>query len=159
MPAAQLVPFFSALRRFWRLPGSERSIVLQSAFWLTTTWFALRLIGFRRWSGFLERSSAVVNATANPSQLAEARNITRLLSAAASHIFVRTNCLEQAMALSCVLRRRGIPAQLRFGARKDSSRLEAHAWVEHLGIPLNEDRGEHLHFLPFENQQRESLTD
>jgi hypothetical protein len=153
------VSFFSALRRFWQLPGSERSIVVQSAFWLIATWFALRLVGFRRWSGFLERSSAAVNATRNFSQLDEARNVTRLLSAAASHIFVRTNCLEQAMALCYVLRRHGVPAELRFGARKDSPRLEAHAWVEHLGIPLNEDRGEHLHFLPFENQQRESLTD
>jgi hypothetical protein len=153
------VSFFSALRRFWQLSGSERSIVLQSAFWLTTTWFVLRLIGFRRWRGFLERRSMVVNIAANSPQLVEARNITRLLSAAANHLFVRTNCLEQATALCYVLRRRGIPAALRFGARKDAAGLEAHAWVEHLGIPLNEDRGEHLHFLPFENPQRESLTD
>ena len=151
--------FFSALRRFRQLPGSERSIVLQSAFWLTTTWLALRLIGFRRWSGFLERRSIAVNAAADSPQLVEARNITRLLSAAANHLFVRTNCLEQATALCYVLHRRGIPAALRVGARKDSAGLEAHAWVEHLGIPLNEDRGEHLHFLPFENPQRESLTD
>jgi hypothetical protein len=153
------VPFFSASRRFWQLPGSERSIVLQSAFWLSVTWFALRLIGFRRWSGFLERRSIAGNATEKVSQLAEARHITRLLSAAASHLLVRTNCLEQATALCYVLRRRSIPAELRFGARKDSAGLEAHAWVEHLGVPLNEDRGEHLHFLPFENSQRESLTD
>lgn len=133
--------------------------MLQSAFWLTTTWFALRLVGFRRWSGFLERDSTVAKTSGNSSQLEAARNITRLLSAAASHLFMHTNCLEQATALCHVLRCRGIPAELRFGARKDSPRLEAHAWVEHLGIPLNEDRGEHLHFLPFENQQRESLTD
>ncbi len=63
------------------------------------------------------------------------------------------------MALCHVLHRHGIPAELRFGARKESAGLEAHAWVEHLGVPLNEDRGEHLHFLPFENPQRESLTD
>ena len=151
--------FFSALRRFWQLPGSERSIVLQSAFWLTATWLALRLIGFRRWSGFLDRRSIAGNATENVSQIAEARNITRLLSAAAPYLFVRTNCLEQATALCYVLRRRGISAELRFGARKESAGFEAHAWVEHLGIPLNEDRGEHLHFLPFENPQRESLTD
>jgi hypothetical protein len=153
------VSFFSALRRFWQLPGSERSIVLQSAFWLTATWLALRLIGFRRWSGFLERRSVPGNTSEDVSHLAEATNITHLLSAAASHLFVPTNCLEQATALCYVLRRRGISAELRFGARRDSAGLEAHAWVEHLGISLNEDRGEHLHFLPFENPQRESLTD
>jgi hypothetical protein len=128
-------------------------------FWLTSTWLALRLVGFRRWSEFLEHHPIVGNAAANSSRLLEARNITRLLAAAANHLFVRTNCLEQATALCYVLRRRGIPAELRFGARKDSARLEAHAWVEHLGIPLNEDRGEHLHFLPLENPRRESLTD
>jgi Transglutaminase-like superfamily len=153
------VSFFSAFRRFWQLPGSERSIVLQSAFWLTATWFALRLIGFRRWSGFLDKRSIAGDTTENVSQLAAARNITRLLSATASCLLIRTNCLEQAMALCHVLRRHGISAELRFGARKESAVLEAHAWVEHLGIPLNEDRGEHLHFLPFENPQRESLTD
>jgi hypothetical protein len=153
------VSFFSALRRFWQLPGSERSIVLQSALWLTATWIALRLIGFRRWSGFLERRSIVGNASENSSQLVDAKNITHLLSAVADHLLVRTNCLEQATALCYVLHRRGIPAELRFGARKDSAGLEAHAWVEHMGIPLNEDRGEHLHFLPFENPRRESLTD
>lgn len=151
--------FFSALRRFWQLPGSERSIVIQSVFWLTVTWFALRLIGFRRWSGFLDRRSILGNATDNVSQIAEAKNTTRLLSATASHLFVRTNCLEQATVLCYVLRRRGIPSVLRFGARKESAGLEAHAWVEHLGVPLNEDRGQHLHFLPFENPRRESLTD
>jgi hypothetical protein len=128
-------------------------------FWLAATWLALRLVGFRRWSGFLARRSIVINAMGNSSQLVEAKNITRLLSAVANHLLVRTNCLEQATALCYVLRRHGITAELRFGARKDSAGLEAHAWVEHLGIPLNEDRGEHLHFLPFENPQRESLTD
>ncbi len=63
------------------------------------------------------------------------------------------------MTLCYLLRRRGIPADLRFGARKQSARLEAHAWVEHLGVPLNEDQGEHRHFLPFDNPLMETLPD
>ena len=50
--------------------------------------------------------------------------------AAARNLFFHTNCLEQSLVLWWLLRRRGIAADLRIGARKDSDRFEAHAWVE-----------------------------
>jgi Transglutaminase-like superfamily len=49
----------------------------------------------------------------------------------------RAECLEQALAMYLVLRRAGVPAELRFGAiRKPFS---AHAWVELHGQPVRED--------------------
>jgi hypothetical protein len=150
----------NAWRRFWQLSSFERSTILAAAAGLTATWLALRILGFHRWKNSLDRrTSGPPVATTNSAQLPCALLVARLQSAAARHLFFRTNCLEQAMTLCYLLRRRGIPADLRFGARKQSSRLEAHAWVEHLGVPLNEDHGEHRHFLPFDNPLMETLPD
>ncbi|HVG45749.1 MAG TPA: lasso peptide biosynthesis B2 protein [Longimicrobium sp.] len=63
---------------------------------------------------------------------------------AASHVAVaaaffpgRAVCLEQSLALYVLLRRRGVPAELRLGVQVYP--FYAHAWVELHGEPLNED--------------------
>ena len=56
--------------------------------------------------------------------------IARMEAAAARHLPFQPNCLEQSLALWWLLRRRGIPADLRIGVRKDAANFEAHAWVE-----------------------------
>lgn len=158
----------SASRRFAHLSGSDRTTVLNAAFCLFATCIGLRILGFRRWKNLLDRrvssSDRTVireNAPADPARLPEATHVARLFSAAVRHLFLRTNCLEQAMTLYFLLRRRGIAAELHFGARKQSAALEAHAWVAYLGTPLNEDQGQHRHFLPFKgtNSLMETLPD
>jgi hypothetical protein len=155
------VSILFASRRFAQLSGSDRAMVLKSAISLSATWAGLRIVGFRRWNNLLDRFVRAPVAEPNPSRLQEATHIMRLLSSAARHLFLRTNCLEQAMTLYFLLRRRGLAAELHFGARKNSASLEAHAWVACSGVPLNEDHGEHRHFLPFEavNPQMETLPD
>jgi len=48
-----------------------------------------------------------------------------------------------------MLRRRGVASQLRIGVRINQGILDAHAWVEYAGTPVNdrEDVGEQ--FSPF----------
>jgi len=46
-----------------------------------------------------------------------------------------TRCLMQALVLTGLLARRGIPAKLVIGART-TPRFFAHAWVEHAGQPV-----------------------
>lgn len=60
----------------------------------------------------------------------------------------RAVCLEQSLALYVLLRRRGVPADLRLGVRVYP--FLAHAWVEVAGEPVNEDREavENLRPLP-----------
>jgi hypothetical protein len=48
----------------------------------------------------------------------------------------RSKCLEQAVASFILLRRRGVPAEVRFGIQPYP--FFAHAWVELNGAPLNE---------------------
>jgi hypothetical protein len=70
--------------------------------------------------------------------------------AASRNLFFHANCLEQSLVLCWLLRRRGIDAVLRIGARKESERFEAHAWVELDSQVLNDASAEHRHFVPFE---------
>lgn len=73
-----------------------------------------------------------------------------MAAAAAHYLPFRTNCLEQSLVLWWLLRRRGIAADLKIGARKAANRFEAHAWVEFEGSVIGGAGEEHLHFVPFE---------
>lgn len=140
-------------KRFQRLSALERSIVLEAGGALLATCLGLRLVGFRRW----ERVLGVFVPSANTTALALdgshqefAFVIARMEAAAARNILFSPNCLERSLVLWWLLRRRGIAADLRIGARKDSDRFEAHAWVEFDSQVLNDANAEHRHFVPFE---------
>jgi Transglutaminase-like superfamily len=140
-------------QRFWRLSGYERGVVLEATGGLLATWLGLRLAGFRHWKRALERLSPSTNPVAREpgeSQLQAAELIARMAAASARNLFISTNCLEQSLVLWWLLRRRGISAELRIGARKELERFEAHAWVELDSAVLNDSSAEHRHFVPFE---------
>ncbi|MGA7917628.1 MAG: lasso peptide biosynthesis B2 protein [Candidatus Acidiferrales bacterium] len=141
------------IKRFQRLSALERGIVLEAAGGLLATWFGLRLIGFRRWERVLAVFAPSANATGlvqDASEQSSALLIARMEAAAARNVLFHTNCLEQSLVLWWLLRRRGITADLRIGARKESERFEAHAWVEIDSQVLNDAGAEHRHFVPFE---------
>lgn len=49
----------------------------------------------------------------------------------------RSVCLQQAIAAHAMLRRRGIPAVMHFGAGKsDAKPLDAHAWLDAAGVKV-----------------------
>jgi len=140
-------------QRFWRLSGYERGVALEAGGGLLGTWVGLRLAGFRRWRNVLAWLAPSPNTTARQagaSQKEAAELIARMAAAAARNFFFATNCLEQSLVLWWLLRRRGIVAELRIGARKESERFEAHAWVEVDSAVLNDASAEHQHFVPFD---------
>ena len=140
-------------QRFWGLSGYERGIALEAAGGLLATWLGLRLAGFRRWQSVLVRLAPSANTTMrrrDASQRQSAEMIARMAAAAARNVFFATNCLEQSLVLCWLLRRRGIAAELRIGARKEFERFEAHAWVEVDSAVLNDTSREHQHFVPFD---------
>jgi hypothetical protein len=139
--------------RFWRLNGFERGIALEAAAAIAATWLGLRLTGFRRWQAALERLTPNAAETAHLSErslLASAALIARVEESVVRHLFFRANCLEQSLVLWWLLRRRGIAATLRIGARKEAGAFEAHAWVESSGTVLNDTSENHRHFVPFD---------
>jgi Transglutaminase-like superfamily len=59
------------------------------------------------------------------------------------------SCLKKSLVLFALARRRGLPAQLRIGVRKDRGELLAHAWIECAGRTLIPGDGvERYHPLP-----------
>jgi hypothetical protein len=142
-------------RRYSALPPHERKIAREAARRLTLTWLGLRALGFKRMrenaQSFPRTTRPVADTSdANP-QLVASRMITRLVGSASRHLFFTPNCLVQSLSLLEMLRRRGINAELRVGARHESGAFEAHAWIEFAGIVLNDYSSEHLHFTPFES--------
>jgi hypothetical protein len=138
-------------RGFWRLSGHSRGIALEAAAALVATWAGLRLVGFRRWKELLVRLTPGHAAT--PGELAQittAHEVACIQQAASRHLIFHASCLEQSLVLWWLLGRRGIPAELRIGARKEAGRFEAHAWVELGSVVLNDSGEAHLHFAPFD---------
>jgi len=129
----------------------EKRLLAASVVLLPISAVALRFVSLRRWQTFL--SKALVRKRANKSYLHksaldaafEAARMVRVASARGPY---RGNCLQQSVTLWWLLQRRSIEGKIRFGARKDGGRLEAHAWVEVDGCALNEGRGSHNEFKP-----------
>jgi hypothetical protein len=148
-----LKPRMANWRTFSRLTGHERRIVLEAATGLIATWAGLRLVGFRRWKGVLQWTAPrKALATSENNSHSTVADVLRMEEAAARNLFFSTNCLEQSLVVWWLLRRRGIAADLRIGARKDQQRFEAHAWVEFRGMALGSGGEDHLHFVPFEER-------
>jgi hypothetical protein len=140
-------------RRFWQRSGYERTIALDAAAALLATRAGLRLAGFRRWQNLLTglTPARMRQMAAGAQDSADgAKTIATMEAAAARHLPFKPNCLEQSLVLWWLLRRRGIPADLRIGVRKDEGNFQAHAWVEAGGAILSESGDEHIHFVPLE---------
>lgn len=142
-----------AWRGFSRLSGRWRGIAIEAAALQTATWIGMRLTGFRRWRAMLvhlapRRGHRVDEQCAT--RIEAARQIARIQEATSRHLNSRASCLEKSLVLWWLLARRGIPAELRIGARKEAGRFEAHAWVEVGSVILNDSSEEHVHFAPFD---------
>lgn len=125
--------------------------MLEAASGLLMTRAALLVAGFRRWKETVEWLTPVTVGEGAPERLEIefARAVERRVSAAARHLPLATNCLDQSMTLWWMLRRRGVAGKLRIGARKGTARFEAHAWVE-LGDAVLDASGGGANFTKFE---------
>lgn len=102
---------------------------------LGTADLCLKAFGLRRSVRLARRlvARAPERSGADRSQVLE---IAQAVATAAAFYPGRAQCLEQSLALYVLLRRRGIPAELRIGVQPFP--FVAHAWVEHEGHAVNE---------------------
>jgi hypothetical protein len=75
---------------------------------------------------------------------------TELVWLAAHRGLVPVTCLPHSLVLWWLLRRDQAEAVLRVGVRKATGDLEAHAWVEHDGVVLNDRADVHERYAAFE---------
>jgi transglutaminase superfamily protein len=144
----------SRLARLRLLSWPERRTLLGALAALPAIALALRLLGLRRVQTALAwLAPAARDATALDAR-ADVGSIARIVDVAARHGPWKARCLPRSLALQWLLRRRGIETALRVGVRKTSGAIEAHAWLEHRGAPLIDDRGVHGLYAAFDEVVR-----
>jgi len=137
-------------QKFTELSRSEQWSLVQAFLALPLIGLGLRLLGLRRLQALLSHWPLKKPRGVPQEQIitvAQAQG--RLVQVAARHGLYRPTCLPQSLALWWLLRRHGIEANLRIGVKSVDSGLEAHAWVELQGQPLNDDLDVHRHFRAF----------
>ena len=138
--------------RFCNLSGRERRDFFLGLLFLPVVVIWLRVSTFRRIQQASEKwhGSAVLTNQRDATRIfTESQSASRMLDAASRRGVVRGNCLSRSIALCWLLRRRGIPAQLRIGARKIGNQLEAHAWIEVAGRAINDSDDVQTRYTPF----------
>ena len=75
----------------------------------------------------------------------------QLIGAAARHGRSGARCLPRSLVVWTLLRRQGVDAQIRFGARRRDRRIETHAWVEAAGLTIDDGAAGEVtqRFAPF----------
>ena len=84
------------------------------------------------------RPPAQAPPASSTAALARAQHVARLVGIAATHSPIRVACLHRSLVLWWLLRRDGIPCQLRLGAHAGAGQFEAHAWVQCAGVALEQ---------------------
>jgi hypothetical protein len=110
--------------------------VLSCLFLVPVTQVSLRILGFSRTARALAHWS---HRGPSPTDLEAARDAAEAVSVVAGRAVVGARCLGGSLVLWFILRRRGLDAELVIGA--DAPRrgeLQAHAWVELSGVPVND---------------------
>jgi hypothetical protein len=106
--------------------------------WLALAWVALARARWRiarqpmpATIADLQRGARPPHTAINPAPVVQA--VLR-----AKHLFpIPMLCLPESLAVAELLAERGQPCDLVLGARLTEAGLDAHAWVEQAGIPLN----------------------
>jgi hypothetical protein len=123
------------LAQFRALSSRDRRTFLSAMALLPLFWIGLRVLGLQRLQTWLQRNRHPVAATLPADEL---QRLGALINSAAHHALGPANCLTRSLYLWWLLQRKGVPSQLRIGVRLTGDVLEAHAWVEHAGIPIND---------------------
>jgi hypothetical protein len=128
-------------RKFSRglaLSWPELRVVVMAALLLPAIWVGLRVIGFARIHAWAAGSRGAPAAAPEPHSPAA---VGALVNMAGGVMPFFSTCLTRSLALVWILGRHGVPRQLRIGVRTADERFDAHAWVEHDGLPINDSPG------------------
>jgi hypothetical protein len=134
------------LARFGSLSGAEQRTLLAAALWMPLFWLGLRLLGLPRFQARLQRSAVTRGAAMS---LPDIQALGELVNIAARHTLGPRTCLTRSLLLGWLLRRRGVASDLRIGVRLNQGVLDAHAWVECGGVPVNDQPDVGTQFASF----------
>lgn len=121
----------------WRaLTPLQKQVFLRATAQLPWCWVLLRTRSLPSlhadWQQVLKQAGGQSMPREEVYRMAEAVNL------AAAHSFFPGTCLTRSLVLLHLLAKRGVKAELRVGVRMLRGGLDAHAWVEHEGVPVND---------------------
>ena len=98
-------------------------------------WLGLRVLGLQHFQAWLLKTST---RPARDLTLSDIQLLGEAVNIAARHTPFPATCLTRSLLLGWLLRRRGVQSDLRIGVRLIQGALDAHAWVECAGLPVND---------------------
>jgi hypothetical protein len=117
------------LRKFWRLSWQDRLLLLEAFLWLALAAFAIAVLSFRQIAFLAARP---IRQAKLPTQvrLLKLKRIRWAIVTAGGKVPWHVKCFQQGFAAQIMLRRRGVPSVLYYGAAQDDkSGLLTHVWV------------------------------
>ena len=123
------------LSKFLALTAAEKRLFLKTAMLSPLFWLGLRVFGLARLQSWIDHSP---RAKKTSYSVAELQGIGTLVNSAARYAPGPVTCLTRSLLLRWLLRRRGIASDLRIGVQLVQGQLDAHAWVEVAGVPIND---------------------
>lgn len=124
-----ILPANSLLGKFFCLPRRDRLLLLEATLWLAVAGFAIAVLPFRH----VGRLAARPIRRPEPPEHTRHREVRRIrwaIVVSAPRVPWRAMCFQQGLAAQFMLRRRGVPSILYYGAAPDDIRgLSAHVWV------------------------------
>jgi hypothetical protein len=117
------------LRRFLRLPTTERRLLIKATLLLESVNLGMGLLPFHTLRRLLSRLANTPKG--RPVDHASAEKVAWAVETASQNMLGVKTCLARALAAQVLLSRRGYPALLHIGvARGEQEQFRAHAWVD-----------------------------
>jgi hypothetical protein len=124
------------IRKFWRLPWCDRLLLVDAIRWLAVARLAIAVMPFR----YVGRLAACPVRRQELPQQTRRIVVSRVrwaVAACARKGPGRAMCFEQGLAAQLMLRRRGVPSVLYYGAAPDHEHgLRAHVWVRDNNVDI-----------------------
>lgn len=144
------MPLIRKAHVFWSLNSAERFTIVEALVIPICISLGFRMFGVSRTQAVLRwwARGGKTETLAADLQL-EIRNARRAQRIVRQETGLARNCLVRSLTLWTILLRRGLSTDLRVGFRKSGGQIEGHAWVEHEGVPINEDAGTIRTYAPY----------
>ena len=113
-----------------RLPWARKRLLIEAVVLLALARLAVLALPFRWVSKVLGRQGAQTPLRDHSAHERPIRAVRSTLRKVSRHVPWTSKCLDQAITGKIMLARRGIPATIYFGVKKDDKgELDAHAWL------------------------------
>ena len=116
------------VRTLWRMTWQDRLILGEAIVWLAVAGLMIAIVPFRNF-GFLAARPVRKLPPADEARNRVRRQVRWAIVTAARRVPWRALCIQQGLAAQFMLRRRGIPSVLYYGAALREGDLKAHVWV------------------------------